>query len=129
MTTTLTFTAIRVNWDPVPAIRENGIITTYEILYDPQETFDGQIPNNVSINTTSGSVLNMTLTSLQEYVVYDITVRAYTSIGFGPYNPIGDSDRTLENGEYQCCLHDFYRPLKIKVWILHFYTCSSFCCS
>ena len=98
--TTLTSTEIRVNWDPVPAIEENGIITTYEILYDPQETFDGQIPNNVPINTTDGLILEMTLTGLQEYVVYNITVRAYTSIGSGPYNPIGDSDRTFEDGEY-----------------------------
>ena len=83
-------------------MEENGIIVTYEILYDPQETFSGQLRNNVSINTTNGSVLEMTLDDLQEFVEYDITVRAYTFIGSGPYNPNGDSRRTFEDGEY-CC--------------------------
>ena len=98
--TTLNSTGIRVNWEPVPAIEENGIIVTYEILYDPEVTFNGQISNNVSINTTDGSVLEMILNDLQEFVEYDITVRAYTSIGSRPYNPNGDRNRTFEDGEY-----------------------------
>ena len=102
ITTALTSTEIRVNWDPVPAIEENGIIITYEILYEPQVTFNGQIPNKVFKNTTSGSVSEMILNDLQEFVVYNITVRAYTSIGSGPFNPNGNNSRTFEDGEYYC---------------------------
>ena len=98
-TTTLSPTEIRVNWEPVPAIEENGIIVTYEILYEPQDTFNGEIMSNVSINTTDGSVLEMVLNDLQEFVAYNVTVRAYTSIGSGPFNPTGDSSRTFEDGE------------------------------
>ena len=99
ITTTLSSTEIRVNWEPMPAIEENGIIVAYEILYEPQETFNGEIMSNVSINTTNGSVLEMVLNGLQEFVEYNVTVRAYTSIGSGPFNPTGDSNRTFEDGE------------------------------
>ena len=99
ITTTLSPTEIRVNWEPVPAIEENGIIVTYEILHEPQETFDGQIMSDVLVNTTDGSVLEIDLNGLQEFVDYNVTVRAYTSIGFGPFNPTGDSSRTSEDGE------------------------------
>ena len=100
ITTTVSPTEIRVNWEPMPAIEENGIIVTYEILYEPQDTFNGEIMSNVSINTTDGSVLEMVLTGLQEFVEYNVTVRAYTSIGSGPFNPTGDSSRTSEDGEF-----------------------------
>ena len=83
----------------MPAIEENGIIVTYEILYEPQETFDGQIMSAVLINTTDGSILEMALNALQEFVNYNVTVRAYTSIGSGRFNPNGDSNRTFEDGE------------------------------
>ena len=99
-TTTVSPMEIRVNWEPMPAIEENGILVTYEILYEPQETFNGEIMSNVSINTTDGSVLEMVLNDLQEFVEYNVTVRAYTSIGSGPFNPTGDSSRTFEDGEF-----------------------------
>ena len=99
ITATLSPTEIRVNWEPMPAIEENGMIITYEILYEPQDTFNGEIMSNVSINTTDGSVLEMVLTGLQAFVDYNVTVRGYTSIGYGPFNPTGDSSRTFEDGE------------------------------
>ena len=99
ITTTLSSTEISVNWEPAPAIEENGIIVTYEILYEPQQTFDGQIISDVLINTTDGSVLVMVLNALQEFIEYNVTVRAYTFIGSGPFNPNGDSSRTSEDGE------------------------------
>ena len=104
-TTTRSATEIRVNWEPVPAIEENGIIMRYEILYEPQETFNGEIMSNVSINTTDGSVLEIVLDDLQEFVEYNVTVRAYTSIGSGPFNPTGDSSRTFEDGESHICIY------------------------
>ena len=87
-------TEIEVSWEEVPAINENGVITVYEILYTPLMTFEGQI----SANTTTISQLNITLTGLQEYVEYNISVRAYTSVGPGPYSD-GVVNRTLEDGK------------------------------
>ena len=87
-------TEIEVLWEEVPAINENGVITVYEVLYTPLMTFEGQI----SANTTNTSQLNSTLTGLQEYVEYSISVRAYTSVGPGPYSD-GVVERTFEDGK------------------------------
>ena len=76
-------TAITVSWEEVPAIDENGIIIMYQVQYDPLETFGEQIfTKTVNITDTSMTVL----TDLEEYVEYNISVRAYTSIGPGPYS-------------------------------------------
>ena len=90
--TAVSSTEIEVSWEEVPAINENGVITMYEVLYTPLMTFGGQIATD-SVNTT---VLNITLTGLQEYVEYNISVRAYTSVGPGPYSD-GVVSRTLED--------------------------------
>ena len=91
---TVSSTSIYVTWDIVPPIDQNGIITMYEVMYQPLETFNGNISTN-TINLTNMSVL---LTDLQEFVNYTISVRAYTSVGAGPY-----SDEvtvlTLEDGK------------------------------
>ena len=71
-----------MTWDIVPEIDQNGVITVYEVLYVPLETFDGAI-GPLSVNVTQRMT---TLTDLQEYVNYTISVRAYTSVGAGPYS-------------------------------------------
>ena len=73
---------IRVSWEEVPAIDRNGEITVYEVQYEPLETFCGQI----STSTVNTSMLSINLNGLQEYVDYNISVRAYTSAGPGPYS-------------------------------------------
>jgi len=71
-------TSILVTWDEVPADQQNGIITGYAITYKSQtENDDG----NVQVN---GSVRQTELTSLKEYVNYNITVFASTVKGDGP---------------------------------------------
>ena len=76
-------------------MNQNGIITMYEVMYQPLETFNGNIATK-TINLTNMSVL---LPDFQEFVNYNISVRAYTSVGAGPY-----SDEvtvlTLEDGRY-----------------------------
>ena len=96
VTSAVSSTEIEVSWEEVPAINENGVITTYEVLYSPLMTFGGQI----AANTTNTSQLNTTLTGLQEYVEYNISVRAYTSVGPGPY-----SDGVVERTEEDCKSH------------------------
>ena len=90
-------TEIEVSWEDLPAICQNGVITMYEIQFVPLETFGEQITSD-TVNTSNGSVLMMVLTGLEEYVEYNISVRAYTSAGPGPYSdPV--TERTLEDGE------------------------------
>ena len=71
-----------MNWNEVPEIDQNGIITEYEVMYEPLMTFGGLI-TTLTVNTTN---LSITLMDLQEYVEYSISVRAYTSVGPGPYS-------------------------------------------
>ena len=71
-----------MSWTEVPEIDRNGIITMYEVMYEPLMTFDGQLQTNTSIaNNTS-----VILPDLQEYVNYSISVRAYTNVGPGNYS-------------------------------------------
>ncbi len=75
-------TTIEVTWDIVPPIDQNGIITMYEVLYQPLETFDGAI----TAETMNVTELRADLTGLEEFVNYTISIRAYTSVGAGNYS-------------------------------------------
>ena len=68
----------------------------YEVQYDPLETFNGQISTD-TVNITDISMLSTNLTGLEEYVEYNISVRAYTRIGPGPYS-VGVTATTDEAG-------------------------------
>ncbi len=84
-----------VMWDDVQQIDHNGVLITFEILYVPLETFIGVLYSTVvNISASNRSVI---LTGLQEYVEYNISVRAYTSVGAGPFS-LAISARTSEMG-------------------------------
>ncbi len=88
-------TTIGVMWDDVQQIDHNGVLITFEILYVPLETFIGVLYSTVvNISASNRSVI---LTGLQEYVEYNISVRAYTSVGAGPFS-LAISARTSEMG-------------------------------
>ena len=80
--TVVTSTTINFTWEEIPSVNRNGIITTYEILLEPLETFDGQLLAR-QMNTSDLFIL---LSDLEEFVGYNVSVRAYTSIGPGPYS-------------------------------------------
>ena len=65
-------------WTEVPAHQQNGVITGCTITYMSQTENDN---GNVAVN---GSVRQIELTSLKEYVNYNITVFASTVKGDGP---------------------------------------------
>ena len=94
--TALSPTEILVTWDSVPPIDQNGIITMYEVLYQPLEMFGGAI----GPLTVTATVPNMSavLTQLEEYVVFNVSVRAFTETGPGVYS-IVMQERTLEDGK------------------------------
>ena len=85
---------IRVTWKEVPEINRNGEITVYEVKYEPLMTFDGMRMTEY-VNTTN---LTAILTNLEEFVEYNISVRAYTSEGPGPFSP-PETTRTDEAGK------------------------------
>ena len=91
--TAFSSTQITVTWDEVPAIDQNGIIVIYEVRFDPLQLTD--VLMTEYRNTTDMSVV---LTGLQEYVDYNISVRAYTSVGPGPLSE-DVTERTFEDRE------------------------------
>ena len=91
-------TTIIVTWDSVPPIDQNGIITMYEVLYEPLETFGGTI-QTMTINVIAPE-MSVVLMNLQEFVNYNISVRAYTRVGDGPYSD-GTIEITNEDGKSQ----------------------------
>ena len=66
-------------------------------------TFDGELMT-MAINT---SITSIVLGGLQEYIEYNISVRAYTSVGPGPFSPAVDN-QTFEDGKsiYSHCYTD-----------------------
>ena len=88
-------TAILVTWDPVPEIDRNGIITQYEVEFN-QSTFSEISTSNLT--TTNSPQLMVELEGLEEYVEYTVRVRAFTSVGPGPFSA-AVVNRTLEDGE------------------------------
>ena len=89
-------TILLVVWNEVVPINRNGEITTYQIEYTPLEDFGGSIGrDSVTVSSTS---LSTNLTSLQEFVFYNISVRAYASVGPGPYSS-PESEQTMEDGK------------------------------
>ena len=88
-----------VTWEEVFPIDQNGIITNYEVQYEPLQFTDSF---NTMFTNTTDMVVN--LTNLQEYVEYSISVSAYTAIGFGPFS-IEITERTFEDG--RCPNRDF----------------------
>ena len=89
-------TEIMVTWEEVLPIDQNGIITNYEVQYEPLQFMESL--STMFVNTTDMAV---NLTNLQEYVEYNISVRAYTSVGFGPFST-DIAERTFEDGR---CLY------------------------
>ncbi len=77
-------TTIIVTWDIVPPVDQNGIITMYEVLYEPLKTFGGAIQTQT--RNVSGTETSVVLMDLEEFVNYSISVRAYTSVGEGPFS-------------------------------------------
>jgi len=90
--TAISSTEIMVTWDEIPGLDQNGIITDYEIQIEPLDFTTDLVANR--LNTTN---LSMLVTDLEENIRYSIEVRAYTSVGPGPYS-VAVTVRTFEDG-------------------------------
>ena len=95
-----------VTWERVLAIDENGIIINYEVRFEPLE-----FTETLSTSSVNTSDLTVVIRNLQEYVQYNISVRAYTIVGPGPYSdPV--TERTLEDRKLvsTCLILEDYWP-------------------
>ena len=107
-------TEIAVSWVELSDICQNGVVLEYEIQYQPLQTFDVLMTRFMNV-TAPAEMAN--LTGLEEYVDYNITVRAYTSVGAGPYSD-PDTVTTFEDSKimYSVSLavfFYFYHPPQI----------------
>ena len=96
MVTVVSSTEIMVTWDMVPAINQNGMITMYEVQFEPLDDFGGLIQTNTS--TIMAPMMLVLLVDLEEFVTYNISVRAYTNVGAGPYS-VGMANTTEEDSK------------------------------
>lgn len=88
-------TSVLVTWEDIPLIDQNGVIMIYEVLYEPLETFNGTITEQ-KINTTNHFI---TLTDLEEFINYSISVRGFTVVGPGNYS-VPLLVMTIEDGKF-----------------------------
>ena len=106
---------ILVTWDIVPPIDQNGLITQYEVYYQPLETFGGAIgPMVEAIVPPNISVI---LAQLEEYVFYNISVRAFTEVGPSDYTT-ALLERTPEDGKYVANIYMMEPPNGGHIWDL-----------
>ena len=87
---------IAVLWSEVPREDRNGLITHYEVQFLPLYPFEGGSSND-SILTQN---LSIVLSGLEEFIEYNISVRAHNSAGPGPYSD-GIAVRTFEDRKFK----------------------------
>ena len=87
-------TQVILQWNPVPPIDRNGIITHYEVLFN-QSSLTTLPMSGSNINVTEPSA---TVGPLQPFLNYTSYVRAYTSVGPGPFNPTPITTMTDPSG-------------------------------
>lgn len=92
-------TMIVITWEEVAEIAQNGIITQYEVRIN-QSTFDEVSLSDSAV--VNASTMMLEWENLEEFVEYGVRVRAYTSVGPGPFS-IVVTNRTLEDGEWKIC--------------------------
>ena len=101
--TVLSSTEIEVSWIEVDPVDQNGIIVQYEVTYSS----GSELNKSIFID---GSLLMTNVSGLEEDTEYDISVKAYTSVGPGP-SSVSIIERTAENGYYIDCLWQSIKPL------------------
>ncbi|TRY60380.1 hypothetical protein DNTS_025785 [Danionella cerebrum] len=78
----VTCCSVQFSWLPPVLAEQNGAITEYTLAY--QETGISGTPKELRLPASENSY---TLNSLRPNVVYDVKIRAHTSVGPGPYSP------------------------------------------
>ena len=85
--TVLDSTGISVHWGPVSQIDQNGIITHYQVEYT----------SSISTAAFNTTLMSLPINGLEEYTEYTLRIRAFTSVGGGPFSqPV--TATTLQDG-------------------------------
>jgi hypothetical protein len=75
---------LNISWEKIPQEKSNGEIIAYEILIEiyneEQEMKTNAKP--LTVNTTSSPHI---IDNLSAHAPYQIMIRGYTSVGFGPW--------------------------------------------
>ena len=88
---------MRVTWLPVLSADQNGIITGYTVYY---RAVTGNIVNSAEQSVTvNGTTTSVDIPSLEEHVVYNVSVSANTSVGEGPRSS-EVTERTAQASKY-----------------------------
>ena len=128
---TFTTTNISISWSPPVSTEQNGLITSYSI-----QVYGYPFPavNNyinapyVTMNYPATELVTYTLTGLEEFNNYTISVAAVNSNGTGPYTA-NIIQRTQLDGEYNVvqpencftpCSDTFKCPLR-RTWCIQYH--------
>ncbi len=79
MADAISFSEIMITWDTVLPIDQNGVIVEYEVHY-------WLMQSSGSVVTANVSEFALNLTGLSQLGSYNISIRAYTIVGAGPYS-------------------------------------------
>ena len=93
-----TTTSITVAWNPPNAEDQNGVLTTYVLVYAGTE-LDQQERMVTLYTSASGFTTSYTAQNLEEDNSYSFSIIAYTSIGSGPSMTITGL-KTQQDGKY-----------------------------
>ena len=98
----ITSQSIQVTICPPPGVDQNGLITGYIVSYtgDPFDINNPDIPVSLSLPYPSTTCTNTTLTGLEEFNNYTVTVQAQNTIGVSSFSP-GVKAQTNEAGKYR----------------------------
>ena len=91
--------SISVSWEPPSS--PNGVLLSYLVTYTRTDN-NSLFALTTFTLTTPPNVMTANLTSLSAFVPYRITVRANTSVGFGP-DSVPLTEMTLPFGECGHC--------------------------
>lgn len=74
--TVLSDMVVMVTWEEVPEGERNGVIIVYEVLL--------MSSGDADVAMTNTTDLTVNVTGLEGFILYKVTVSAYTAVGQGP---------------------------------------------
>ena len=75
----LSSTEFQVSWSEIEPIDQNGVISQYEVMYISGVDLNQRVFSN-------GSSFTLSISGLEEDTEYNISLRAYTIVGPGPFS-------------------------------------------
>ena len=79
-----TSTSVTISWDSVECIHRNGLITHYQLVYEPVDIF-GNYPSTMNSSGEPDDGGSYTATRLDPSSSHLFKVAAVNKLGFGPF--------------------------------------------